>query len=402
MISQDFQDALTSEFTDGPENLIWKKRKVLKFLRESFDMDVAFISRFTQQERVFEEVDSRPGLPSTINRMDKSPLEQGYCSRIARNQCPQLMTDAGADPCVADLEETKAFPIGGHISVPIVMSSGDTYGMLCAFSRTPRPDLKARDLAVFTLFAELLGRDIETLALQHDVDDHLLQEMVNEAGFFLHLQPICALLDQRIIGYELLTRFPAHVGLTEDVFARARLLDQKVTLEERIAEHTTDVLDRLPKGLFLNMNFSVSSLSDLDFARLFPPHHRRRLVLELTEHERVTDYDSIGNRMAELRAMGFRIAIDDVGAGFSSFRHVLKLRPDVIKLDRSLISEIHKSRPLISLLTGFQNYARFHSSTIIAEGIEHASEIAALSGLGIFAGQGYLLGKPRPYREVLG
>ncbi|MFW2543900.1 EAL domain-containing protein [Primorskyibacter sp. 2E107] len=405
MISHHFRDAITAEIGNRPEDLRWKKRRILKTLRELFEMDAAFISRFTATERVFDEVDV-DGTQDAVraDQLRPSPLNESYCSRVARRQVPNMLTDARLEPSVADIAATHSLPVGGHISVPIEFSTGRIYGMLCAFSRQPKPDLKERDLAFFTLCADLLARDMETMA-QHSEDDgasaDILQDALGNATFDFHLQPIRALPDRTALGYELLTRFPDRLGMTSEVFQRAKHLDMVASLEEIVARGSGTVLDLLPPGAFLTINFSTSSIEDLDIAALFRPADRHRVVIELTEHERVADYASFGTAIRALRALGFRIAVDDVGAGYSSLRHVLVLKPDFIKLDRSLISGIDTSVEQQNLVSSLRAFAQLQGAGIIAEGIETQEELAELERLGVDAAQGFLLGRPQLYTEVL-
>jgi EAL domain-containing protein (putative c-di-GMP-specific phosphodiesterase class I) len=117
-------------------------------------------------------------------------------------------------------------------------------------------------------------------------------------------------------------------------------------------------------------------------------------VLEITEHSAVADYAKISRSLEALRRRGLRIAVDDAGAGYASLRHILNLRPDLIKLDISLTRRIDRDdarRALASALIGF---ARVTSSEIIAEGVETASELKALKALGAGKAQGFHLGKP--------
>lgn len=405
MISHDFRDALSSDPMTGPDALRWKKRKVLHALRQHYGMDAAFISRFSDAERIFEEVDIADEVPPFgFARGTVGPRNESYCDRIARGIAPQVMQDATQEPSVADLVATRAIPVGAHISVPIRLSTGRIYGMLCAFGRDPQPDLTERETAMFKLCADLLARDIETLMDTGDHDttiEDLLQNAVGEGNFRFFLQPICALPDGKPVGFELLTRFPGAVGQSEDIFRRAKHLDMVAPLEEVIAKRTPEVLAHLPRDMTLSVNFSVTSIEDLDFASLFAPEDRARVIIEVTEHERVNDYEGFQLAVARLRALGHRVAIDDVGAGYSSLRHMVQLRPDFIKIDRSLVAGLDHSGERASLVAALRDYAAAHDAQLIAEGVETKEELAALIHLRISRVQGYLTGVPRPWREAL-
>jgi len=122
----------------------------------------------------------------------------------------------------------------------------------------------------------------------------------------------------------------------------------------------------------------------------------RECVLEITEHTYAEDPDRIKQRILKLRQQGFRVAIDDMGTGFSSLNTLAELRPDYIKLDHMLVRGVAKEpikRNLISAITGF---ARTSQALVIAEGVEHQEEISALMELGVFLLQGYYFGRPAP------
>lgn len=126
-----------------------------------------------------------------------------------------------------------------------------------------------------------------------------------------------------------------------------------------------------------------------------------RIVIEITEHSDVENYEQLLRALLPLRQRGFRLAVDDAGAGYSSLRHILNLQPDFIKLDMGLIRNIDVDparRALASALIGF---ARETGSVIIAEGVETASEFETLQLIGVEQVQGYFLGRPMPLECAL-
>ena len=105
--------------------------------------------------------------------------------------------------------------------------------------------------------------------------------------------------------------------------------------------------------------------------------------------------------LAPLRARGVQLAIDDAGAGFSGLQHILKLQPDLIKLDMTLIRDIDTDPARRSLASAMQTFARQTGAILVAEGVETASERKTLISLGFQRGQGYLLGKPAPADVII-
>ncbi len=120
------------------------------------------------------------------------------------------------------------------------------------------------------------------------------------------------------------------------------------------------------------------------------------MVVEITEHEPVDDYDELARALERLRARGARIAIDDAGAGFASLRHTLQLEPDVIKLDISLTRRIDRERGKRALAKALISFAQEMGVDIVAEGIETEAELHTLLELGARYGQGFFLARPGP------
>jgi EAL domain-containing protein (putative c-di-GMP-specific phosphodiesterase class I) len=120
----------------------------------------------------------------------------------------------------------------------------------------------------------------------------------------------------------------------------------------------------------------------------------RRVVMELTEQVKVDDYPKLSHALKQMRFMGVRLAIDDTGAGFASLAHILKLAPDLIKLDRELTSGIEHDPVRGALGAALVSFASRTGAEIIAEGIETAAELEVLRDLGIRYGQGYFLCRP--------
>jgi EAL domain-containing protein (putative c-di-GMP-specific phosphodiesterase class I) len=152
----------------------------------------------------------------------------------------------------------------------------------------------------------------------------------------------------------------------------------------------------LPRCLYLSVNLSPTTLQSgllpgLLAASGWPPE---RLVIEITEHTPVEDYGSLEECLAELRAPGFRLAVDDAGAGYASFRHILGLRPEYIKLDRALIDGIDTDPARRALVSAVVTFGREVGAGVIAEGVETSGELQAARGLGVAAAQGYFLGRP--------
>lgn len=145
-----------------------------------------------------------------------------------------------------------------------------------------------------------------------------------------------------------------------------------------------------------------SALLDPRLAELLQTLPLDRIVLEITEQHAIEEVAAITAAVAPLRAGGMRLAVDDAGAGYSGLQQILALKPDLIKLDRTLIQDIHHDPAKRSLAAALAAFAADTGSTLIAEGVETESELAMLRVAGIDKVQGYLLGRPMPLAEVAG
>jgi EAL domain-containing protein (putative c-di-GMP-specific phosphodiesterase class I) len=150
----------------------------------------------------------------------------------------------------------------------------------------------------------------------------------------------------------------------------------------------------LEPGTFLTVNVSPETILLPGLADLISREVAPRLILELTEHIPVEDYSPILQALAPLRDIGVRLAVDDTGAGYASFRHILSLDPDVIKLDISLVRDIERDPVRRALVAALVPFARETGFRVIAEGVESDHELAALCALGVRWAQGFHLATP--------
>ena len=206
-------------------------------------------------------------------------------------------------------------------------------------------------------------------------------------------QPMIELGSKHCVAYEALTRFPGETRTTSECFADATELGVGADLELAAIRSALRYLDDVPQETRLSINVSPAvALSDEFLELVTPVAHR--LIIELTEHEPVDDYDALGSALSQLRSVGALIAIDDVGAGFASLRHILRLSPDILKLDLSLTHRIESDWGTRALTSALIDFADNTGVLIAAEGIETEGELELLRALGVDHGQGYLLGRP--------
>ena len=231
-----------------------------------------------------------------------------------------------------------------------------------------------------------------------------LGTILAQGGLHSLFQPIVSLSEGRILGYEALSRGPSNSPLHSPInlFAAARLAGRLSELEMACRESACRSFSeqKLDAKLFLNvspesllepLHQSGRTLSLLQRYGLSPS----QVVIELTEQTPTDDFDLLHTALHHYRAMGFSIALDDLGAGYSSLRLWSELRPDYVKIDRYFIDGIHQDAVKREFVGSILQIARASRAEVIAEGIELVEELDVLSDMGVDLIQGYLLCRPQ-------
>ena len=219
-------------------------------------------------------------------------------------------------------------------------------------------------------------------------------------------QPILCLSEQRIYGYEALTRGPSNSPLHAPLplFSAARHAGRLSELERLCRKTACERFRALGLDNLLFLNVCPELLLEPDhqpgrtlelLASLnIPPE---RVVIELTEQMPIDDFGLLHAALHHYRAMGFSIALDDLGAGYSSLRLWSELRPDYVKIDRHFIDGIDRDPVKREFVDSILNMARASRAKVIAEGIERSEELATLLDMGVDLIQGYLLARPQEF-----
>lgn len=229
----------------------------------------------------------------------------------------------------------------------------------------------------------MINREI-LLALEHLCQPGVVESVV---------QPVVRPADQLIVGYKALARMPVNPVRPPDWWlARAEEVGLRRTLEIACLAAAAN-LGPTPEGRLLFVNASPSTLAD-PAALALVDSLPERVVIELTEQEAVIDYGALRTHLARWLSRGFRIAVDDAGAGYSSLRHVIELAPDFLKLDRELIRGLDQDRSKRALVRSVVAFAREVGTSVIAEGVETPNELEVLREAGVHLVQGYLLARP--------
>lgn len=381
---------------------------ILSAVRVQLRMDVAFISEFENGRRTFRHVNlKQPENESGPPRPGMShALEESYCQRLVDGRLPELIPDTRREPEAASLPVTQALSIGAYMGVPIRFSDGRLYGTFCCYRNEADDSLNDRDMGYLRLFATVAGRLLErqtNVRKSHAEMSARIRSVIDEAGFNMVFQPIVDVAAQQVIGYEALTRFDAEPSRPPDQwFEEADQVGMQDELEVAVIAKALEGLEQIPQRAYLSLNASPTTILNGALSTVLEGQPLERLMLEVTEHVSVDDYGKIAEHLAPLRKRGLRLAVDDAGAGYASFRHILKLSPDLIKLDSSLIRSIDSERSNRALAAALIRFAEETGSKIVAEGVETEAELAVLMELNGNNAQGYLLGHPVPIHQVDG
>lgn len=382
-----------SSAQDGAANV----DRILRAVRSHLHMDVAFASNVTSTEAIIRYADA--GEEPPFRAGDKFPVDDGYCKRILDGRLPPLINDAATVPEVASLRCTKEMPIGAHLSVPLRLSDGTVYGTFCCFSYEADYTLTERDVEMMRAFADLAAGEIEaelTLSSHRAKSVEEISSIISRDNMTMAFQPIYRLADNRVIGVEALSRFPdSELRGPDEWFAEAAEVGLGADLELAAMRGALRCLGDLPEDVYLAINASPQVLLSGKLRVLLRDVPPGRVVLEVTEHAIIEDIAALLRALNPLRAK-VKIAVDDAGAGYSGLCQILDIRPEIIKLDRSLTSGINKDAARSALATALMTFGREIGSQIVAEGVETAGELSTLKRLGIQCAQGFHLSRPKP------
>ncbi|WP_068620857.1 EAL domain-containing protein [Paenibacillus tuaregi] len=236
------------------------------------------------------------------------------------------------------------------------------------------------------------------------------QQIMRTRALSTFFQPILDLETGENLGYEILNRPPVSelfptteyfydfVGQQTGQVARFERGCREVSLQSFREKQTEQPGNKAPL-IFMNVHplaLSETSFASGELLELLDQHKISpgQIVFELTEKQAVTDYEAYDEVLSAYRERGFRIAIDDAGSGYNSLKTLVYLKPEYVKLDKSLTHRIHQNPVQQQIVTILLEYANTSGTRVIAEGIEHMEELSYLRSRGVHMGQGYALGKP--------
>ncbi|MGY1687488.1 EAL domain-containing protein [Geodermatophilus sp. SYSU D00867] len=373
--------------------------RLLDLARARLGMDVAWLSVFTEDR---QEIASATGELGAMNVSEgmSMPLEESFCVRVLSGQLPPVVTGADRNPVTRELAVTRQLGIGSYVGAPVRGGDRRPLGMLCCISRDAGEQLDGSSVRTVEMLAELIGERLTAeeaaqteLAARHARVCDVLERRTVE----VHVQPVVDMHSGTVVAHEALSRFPGSEGSPATLFADAAVVGLGVELELLAVHAALEAGDRLPRGLRLAVNLSPEALLAPEVGEaLLEGVRRTALTVEITEHSPIADYGPVLGALAPLRAAGIRLSIDDAGAGYASLRHILRLRPDTIKLDIALVSGVDVDPARQAMTAAMVAFAADTGATLVAEGIETTAERDALLSRGVRYGQGHLFGRPAP------
>ncbi len=370
--------------------------ELLHTARTSLRLSVAFLSRLDGTTQHLEVVDT--SVPFLFQEGYQQKQEATLCQAILDKKIPQVIPDLTVFPEAMKLPAAKLPRLRSYVSVPVTLSDGSLYGTFCAAGLTTDRDLTKRDKALMDVLASaaavIIEPEVRSQERRSEIEDRLRPVMA-DGGPVVVLQPIVDLATGHRVGAEALSRFPAEWGMAPDiVFEQAHGVGLGHRLELLALERAAEHLDRVDG--YVAMNVSPATLLTPECGELLGRLPLPRVLLELSEHDQVEDYATLQAALEPFRARGLRLAIDDVGAGFSSLRHIVVTAPDVIKIDRSIVTGLNTDPVLSKLVESLVEFGHGCRVRVVAEGVETAGEAAALRTLGVDYGQGWHHGRPGP------
>jgi EAL domain-containing protein (putative c-di-GMP-specific phosphodiesterase class I) len=375
--------------------------------------------------------------PANVMLLERILDQAGYPHRTAvtdAREAPRLFAEAGPDLILLDLHmphldgfavmEALAPLIGPDEFVPVVVLTSDSTSEVrqralaagatdfvtkpfdatevllrihnLLETRSLHVRLRQHNRALEAQLREQAERE-ERVARERRLRRKRVEQVLCGPAPAMLFQPIVDVRSGAVIGMEALARFAAEPRRSPDRwFAEAAEVGLGIELEVTAVRTALAELDNLPSGAYLSVNASPATATSGLLRDVLSEVSGERVVLEVTEHAHVEDYEALGWALDVLRARGTRLAVDDAGAGYAGLQHILRLAPDIIKLDISLTRGLDGDPGKRALASSLVTFAAEIGAVIAAEGVETGDELDTLRELGIANAQGYYLARPGP------
>jgi EAL domain-containing protein (putative c-di-GMP-specific phosphodiesterase class I) len=372
-------------------------RRTLRLVREHLDMDIALLAHTgrptTPATSTSIQVADGDGVPFGIREGAASTPVARFVERFLSGELPAVVGDAAdLDPEVAD-----TMHMGAYAAVAVAGPDTRPYGLLAALSARPHPGLRHRDADTLRLFSEMQTETIAAYESRHGIAETFLRQaeaMLNAGGIRTALQPILDLSLGRPMAQEALSRFPTDAYNTQEWFTEAWRAGCGLELELDAISSALRLLPTIAKPQRLSINASPELITSGRLEEILADQPLHRLIIEITEHNLAESIEALNDRVAALQRGGAWVAIDDAGTGYSSLSQILRLGPDIIKLDRTLVTDVDTDPMKRALANAFVTFTSQAKVGLVAEGVETEAELRTLEELGVPFAQGYYLARP--------
>ncbi len=253
-----------------------------------------------------------------------------------------------------------------------------------------------REIGVLMETAEHIRQAVSSQP-ERETADRLFQECLDGRRFALARQPIVSVRDSELCAYEMLlrSRHPVLRGPLEVLDAVERC-DRVADLGRAVNRLAAAQIAALPGSVAIFVNTHPAQFADGQVLATFEPllPFAGRVVLEITERAPLSDFHGAEQALRDLTALGFRIAVDDIGSGYNSLSVLAELQPAYIKADMSIVRRVHEDPRKQRLIHLLGSFASATGAELIAEGVETAEELDAVARHGAHLVQGFHIGKP--------
>jgi EAL domain-containing protein (putative c-di-GMP-specific phosphodiesterase class I) len=412
----DLADLLYDEVTDLPTVPLLLGR-IRRMLRESQELGLLSIS-ILQNEKIEQTLGHR-GYESLVRDIASFLVEVKKTTLRREDHVTEVMISGNAfvvllDPprgqrliSYPDIDKVRrrvATSVGKFVRDRLPDSVQERFGVYigCAvLTHDPKIRFERR---VYAALEEAFADSLQQHKREQRAKSMMFKEVLKTGAIKSVYQPVVDLRLRRAIGYEALTRVASNAFAGPDQLFKAAYENDAVWKLERLcrmrAIQGADQFgpDRL---LFLNVepdSFYDPVLRSEETSRLLRDANLKasQIVLEITEHSTVQDHEAFRQMLSFFQFHGFRLAVDDVGSGYSGLRSIAELRPDFIKIDMSLIRDIHLHPIKQDLTSTIVRFSDSSGTTLIAEGVETIEELRCLQKIGVRLAQGYLFARPAP------
>jgi len=407
-------DLLYDRVTDLPTVPLLLGR-IRNMLKESHELGLLSIS-VLQNEKV-EQTLGRQGFESLVRDIASFLVQVKHESLRREDQLAEVMISGNAFvvllapprgkerisyPDIDKVRRRVAAQIGRFVRDRLAASVQERFGIYvgCAVL-TPDPALRFERL-VYASLEEAFADSLRQAKREQRRITLLLKEVLKTGAVHAVYQPVVDVIERRAIGFEALTRLttPSFSG-PDQLFKAAYENDAIWKLERLCRERAIRGLRHFRSDhlLFLNMEpesiYDPALRSEQIFALLGEADLKpSQVVLEITEHSAVQEYEAFRQMLNYFQFHGFRLAVDDVGSGYSGLKSVAELRPTFLKLDMALIRDIHLHPIKQDLTATITRFSASSGTTLIAEGVETVEELRCLQRIGVRFAQGYLFARP--------